>query len=384
MITRTATSYLKKLAAGFRSVAVVGPRQSGKTTLCKTVFPKKLYVSLENTDTREFAMKDPRSFLREYKDGAILDEVQKAPELFSYLQQVLDETKKSGLFILTGSNNFLMQENISQTLAGRVGYLHLLPLSIHEIESNTKLKKHYSHHIFNGCYPEVVTKSKVNAYNWYANYINTYIERDVRQLKNIGNLSMFLKFTKLCAGRTGQILNLTSLGSDCGIDQKTAGAWLSILQSSYVVMLLSSYNNNFNRRIIKSPKMYFYDTGVACSLLGIENEKQLVTHHSKGSLFENFIIIDMLKARYNKGLSNNLYYFRDKTGNEVDVIADTAGKLTATEIKSGETISTDFFGGLNFFENLQSKPIQKVLIYGGNEKQERSNKIKIKPWNDIY
>lgn len=383
MITRAATSYLKKLAAGFRSVAVVGPRQSGKTTLCKTVFPKKPYVSLENVDTREFAIHDPRSFLKQYKDGAILDEVQKAPNLFSYLQQLLDETKKSGLFILTGSNNFLVQENISQTLAGRVGYLQLLPLSINEIESQAKLKSNYVHHIFNGSYPEVVTKPRLNAYNWYSNYINTYIERDVRQLKNIGNLSLFLKFTKLCAGRTGQILNLTSLSIDCGIDQKTAAAWLSILQSSYVVMLLNPYHNNFNKRIIKSPKLYFYDTGVACSLLGIENEKQLSTHHLKGALFENFILIDMLKARYNKGLANNLYYFRDKTGNEVDAIADVAGKLTAIEIKSGETISTDFFSGLNYFEKLQTSPIQKILVYGGNQAQERSNKVLIKPWNNL-
>ncbi len=322
-------------------------------------------------------------FLNQYKNGAILDEVQKAPDLFSYLQQVLDETKKTGLFILTGSNNFLMQENISQTLAGRVGYLQLLPLSIDEMESNAKLKSNYTHHVFTGSYPEVVSKPRLNPYHWYANYINTYIERDVRQLKNIGNLSTFLKFTKLCAGRTGQILNLTSLGNDCGIDQKTAGAWLSVLQSSYVVMLLQPYHKNFNRRIIKSPKLYFYDTGVACSLLGIEHEKQLITHSAKGSLFENFIIMNMLKARYNKGLSNNLYYFRDKTGNEVDAIADTAGKLTAIEIKAGETISTDFFGGLNYFEKLQSKSIKKILVYGGKEEQARKNKTLVMPWNKL-
>jgi hypothetical protein len=328
-------------------------------------------------------MNDPRGFLNQYKNGAILDEVQKAPNLFSYLQQVLDETKKTGLFVLTGSNNFLMQENISQSLAGRVGYLQLLPLSMSEIESNAKLKRNYIHHLFSGCYPEVVTKPKVDAYTWYANYINTYIERDVRQLKNIGNLSLFLKFIKLCAGRTGQILNLRSLGNDCGIDQKTASAWLSILESSYVVMLLNPYFNNFNKRIIKSPKLYFYDTGIACSLLGIENEKQLLTHSSRGSLFENFIMMDMLKVRYNKGLSNNLYYFRDKTGNEVDVVSDIAGKLTAIEIKSAETISSDFFGGLNYFEKLQPNSIKKVLIYGGNQKQERNNKTIVKPWNDI-
>jgi predicted AAA+ superfamily ATPase len=240
MIHRTAAARLLKLAKTFRSVAVTGPRQSGKTTLCRTLFPNKPYVSLENPDILEFANADPRGFLAQYKNGAVLDEVQRAPHLFSYLQQVLDETKKKGLFILTGSNNFLLQQNITQTLSGRVAYLQLLPLSLQELKEDNKIKATYGWHILNGGYPEVMAK-KINPSDWYAGYINTYVERDVRQLKNISNLSLFIKLLRLCAGRTGQILNLTSLANDCGIDQKTVAAWLSILQSSYIIYLLRPY-----------------------------------------------------------------------------------------------------------------------------------------------
>ena len=382
MINRTAAARLIKLAKAFRSVAVVGPRQSGKTTLCKSVFPGKPYISLENPDILEYAKTDPRGFLGQYKNGAILDEIQRAPHLFSYLQQVLDETKKKGLFILTGSNNFLLQENISQSLAGRIAYLQLLPLSLQELKESKKLKAEYSWHILHGGYPEVITK-KINAVDWFAGYIATYVERDVRQLKNISNLSQFTKLLKLCAGRTGQILNITSLSNDCGIDQKTIAAWLSVLQSSYIIYLLKPYHGNFNKRIIKTPKLYFYDTGVACSLLGINNAKQIATHAAKGSLFENMIVSELLKERFNAGATDNLYYWRDKTGNEVDIVSDNAGKLTALELKAGETISQDFFKGIEYFAALNKKPIQKILVYGGKEEQKRSNGIVVKPWNKL-
>jgi hypothetical protein len=379
MINRTAAVRLKKLASAFRSVAVVGPRQSGKTTLCKTLFPNKPYISLENPDNLEYAKTDPRGFLGQYKNGAILDEIQRAPHLFSYLQQVLDETKKKGLFILTGSNNFLLQENISQSLAGRIAYLTLLPLSLQELKESRKLKADYSWHILHGGYPEVITK-KITAADWYAGYINTYAERDVRQIKNISNLSQFTKLLKLCAGRIGQILNLTSLSNDCGIDQKTVAAWLSVLQSSYIIYLLKPYHGNFNKRIIKTPKLYFYDTGVACSLLGISHTKQIAIHTAKGPLFENMMVSELLKQRFNAGMADNLFYWRDKTGNEVDIILDKAGDLTAMELKAGETISQDFFKGIDYFGALNKKPIQKVLVYGGKEEQKRSNGIIVKPW----
>jgi predicted AAA+ superfamily ATPase len=382
MIKRTAEAKLIKLAKTFRSVAVVGPRQSGKTTLCRAVFPQKPYVSLENPDTLEFAVTDPRGFLSQYKKGAILDEIQRAPHLFSYLQQVLDETKKKGLFILTGSNNFLLQKNITQTLSGRIAYLQLLPLSLQELKESKKIKPDYNWHILSGGYPEVIAK-KINPSDWYASYISTYVERDVRQLKNVSNLSLFTKLLRLCAGRAGQILNLTSLANDCGIDQKTVAAWLSVLQSSYIIYLLKPYHSNFNKRVIKTPKLYFYDTGVACSLLGIGNAKQIAHHAAKGPLFENLIVSELLKERFNVGASDNLYYWRDKTGNEVDVLIDAAGKLTAVELKAGETISSDFFKGLNYFSSLHKKRIQQLLIYGGKQEQKRSSGTIVKPWDKL-
>ncbi len=382
MINRTAAARLLKLAKTFRSVAVTGPRQSGKTTLCRTLFPKKPYVSLENPDILEFATTDPRGFLAQYKNGAILDEVQRAPHLFSYLQQVLDETKKKGLFILTGSNNFLLQQNITQTLSGRIAYLQLLPLSLQELKEDNKIKATYSWHILNGGYPEVLAK-KINPSDWYAGYINTYVERDVRQLKNISNLSLFIKLLRLCAGRTGQILNLTSLANDCGIDQKTVAAWLSILQSSYIIYLLRPYHGNFNKRIIKSPKLYFFDTGVACSLLGISQAAQIATHAAKGALFENMIVSELLKERFNTGSADNLYYWRDKTGNEVDILIDKAGKLSVMELKAGETVSADFFKGIDFFSSLNKSTVQKLLVYGGKQEQRRSNGIAVTPWNKL-
>ena len=382
MIKRTAEARLIKLAKTFRSVAVVGPRQSGKTTLCRKVFAQKPYISLENPDTLEFANTDPRGFLAQYKNGAILDEVQRAPHLFSYLQQILDETKKKGLFILTGSNNFLLQSNITQTLSGRIAYLQLLPLSLQELKESKKIKADYNWHILQGGYPEVIAK-KINPSDWYAGYTSTYVERDVRQLKNISNLSLFTKLLRLCAGRTGQILNLTSLSNDCGIDQKTVAAWLSVLQSSYIIYLLKPYHSNFNKRVIKTPKLYFYDTGVACSLLGIGNAKQIAHHAAKGPLFENLMVSELLKERFNAGATDNLYYWRDKTGNEVDVLMDAAGKLTAIELKAGETVSSDFFNGLEYFSSLHKKRIQQLLVYGGKQEQKRSNGTVVRPWNKI-
>ena len=301
--------------------------------------------------------------------------------MFFYLQQILDETTQKGLFILTGSNNFLLQENITQTFSGRIAYLQLLqllPLSLEELKASKHLNYDYAWHILNGGYPEVIAES-ISATNWYPNYINTYIERDVRQLKNINNLGLFTKFIRMCAGRTGQILNTTSLANDCGIDQKTVIAWLSILQSSYLIYLLKPYHNNFNKRIIKSPKLYFYDTGIACSLLGIKSIEQVNFHATKGALFENLIVSELLKNKFNAGESDNLYYWRDKTGNEVDVITEEAEKLTAIEIKSGATISTDFFKGLNFFSALNTQSIEKLLVYGGDQTQRRSNGIEVKP-----
>lgn len=379
MIERIGKNKLKQLALKFRVVAVVGPRQSGKTTLCRQAFPRKPYISLENPDVAEFALSDPNGFLKQFKNGAILDEVQKLPQLFSYIQQIVDEKNRAGFFILSGSNNFLMQEGISQTLAGRVAYLHLLPCSLRELK-RSKLLNNYESHIFNGSYPEPLYK-KIDAIDWYPNYINTYVERDVRQLKNITDLALFMKFLRLCAGRVGQILNMQSLGNDCGIDAKTVHAWLHILQSCYVIYLLKPYYNNYNKRVIKSPKLYFYDTGVACSLLGIQNSEQLITHSLKGSLFENLIILDLLKQRLNKGLQDNLYYWRDKSGNELDVLLDSATIITAIEIKAGSTMNNDYQKGLLYFKNLEgNENVKSIVCYTGSINQQRSNGVIVNTW----
>lgn len=380
MIERTAEVRLKRLANMFRSVAVIGPRQSGKTTLCRKVFPKKPYISLENTDVAEFARTDTRAFLAQFKHGAILDEVQRVPQIFSYLQQVLDETKKRGLFILTGSNNFLLQENISQTLAGRIGYQQLLPLSLQELKKAGKLKQDFHWHLQYGGYPEVLTK-RVKPADWYTAYIQTYVERDVRQLKSIGNLSAFRRLVSLCAGRVGQMLNMTSLAVDCGIDQKTAAAWMTILQSSFIVYLLRPYHQNFNKRLVKTPKLYFYDTGLACSLLGITQPNQLNTHQAKGVLFENLVISEMLKFRMNKGLPDDLYFWRDKTGHEVDLLIDSPSK-SIYELKSGQTIAPDFFKGLDFYKTLDPAVAAHLIYAGPHSFTNRGNKIL--PWNSFF
>lgn len=383
MIQRIGKNKLKQLASKFRVVAVVGPRQSGKTTICKATFPRKPYVSLENPDIADFAITDPNGFLRQFKNGAILDEVQKLPHLFSYIQQIVDENNKAGFFILSGSNNFLVQESISQTLAGRVAYLHLLPCSLKELKT-AKLLSSYENHIFNGGYPEPLYKN-IMATDWYPNYINTYVERDVRQLKNITNLVLFMKFLRLCAGRTGQILNMQSLGNDCGIDAKTVQAWLNILESSYIIYLLKPFYNNYNKRIIKAPKLYFYDTAIVCSLLGIQNKEQLKSHSSIGALFENMVIIDLLKQRLNNGSQDNLYYWRDKTGNELDVLLDTATSVTAIEIKAGATMNADYQKGLLYFKNIvnDKKVIKTIVCYTGSATQKRSNGVEVKPWEKV-
>ena len=382
MIERQATKRLKSLARSFRSVAVIGPRQSGKTTLCKNAFPNKPYISLENPDILETVRIDPRSFLAQYKNGAIIDEIQKAPFLFSYLQQILDETKKSGLFILTGSNNFLLQENISQSLAGRIAYLQLLPFSIEELRDTKYLKLNYTSMIFNGFYPELLTKN-IKPVDWYSNYIQTYVERDVRQLKNINNYAAFYKFLRLCAGRVGSVLNLSSIANDCGIDAKTANSWIAILQSSFIIYLLKPYYNNYNKRLIKSHKLYFYDTGLASALLGLDNSKQLEHFIYKGQLFENLIIMEYLKNRLNNGLLDNLYFWQDKIGNEVDLLLDSPTEIKAFEIKSSATINNDFFKGLNYYSKIEQKQQKLNLIYGGTTSYPKRNEVFIHSWNQL-
>ena len=375
MKQRTAENELKVLAGQFKAVAVVGPRQSGKTTLVRMVFPDKAYVSLENPDIRHFALQDPRGFLATYPNGAILDEVQRVPELFSYLQQILDESTTKGLFILTGSNNFLIQENISQSLAGRVGYLFLLPLSIEEISENIFNANQL---IYTGGYPALYN-GKLDPGRFYANYIRTYIERDVRLIKNITDLYTFERFIRLCAGRTGQLLNMSSLAVEVGVDVKTISSWIGVLETSFIVFRLQPWHQNFNKRIVKMSKLYFYDTGLSSALLGIENPEQLQLHPFRGSLFENLVIVEFLKKRFNQGKPSNLYFWRDSTGNEVDLIIDAVLSAIPVEIKSGQTITDDYFKTLLFWNKLSDNK-KGYVVYGGSEIQKRSNGITILPY----
>lgn len=380
LLTRTAEKELRTLAGQFKAVAVVGPRQSGKTTLVRMAFPDKAYVSLENPDTRRFAIEDPRGFIAGYPDGAILDEIQRTPDIFSYLQQVLDENKGNGRFIITGSNNFLLQENISQSLAGRVGYLYLLPLSINELP---KHKLSVNEQIHKGFYPAIYEQEgQTEVGKYYLNYIRTYIERDVRLIRNVTDLYTFERFLRLCAGRTGQLLNMNSLAVETGVDNKTIGAWLSVLEASFVVFRLQPYHKNYNKRIVKMPKLYFYDTGVASALLGIENPDQLALHPFRGGLFENMIIVDFLKSRYNKGKPNNLYFWRDSLGTEIDLLVEKANSLLPIEIKSGQTITDDYFKSMSAW--LRISGMEKGwVIYAGDEKQVRSNGITVLPLNEM-
>ena len=380
LLTRTAEKELRTLAGQFKAVAVVGPRQSGKTTLVRMAFPDKAYVSLENPDTRRFAIEDPRGFIASYPDGAILDEIQRTPDIFSYLQQVLDENKGKGRFIITGSNNFLLQENISQSLAGRVGYLYLLPLSIDELP---KHKLSVNEQIHKGFYPAMYEQEgQTDVSKYYQNYIRTYIERDVRLIRNVTDLYTFERFLRLCAGRTGQLLNMNSLAVETGVDNKTIGAWLSVLEASFVVFRLQPYHKNYNKRIVKMPKLYFYDTGVASALLGIENPDQLALHPFRGGLFENMIIVDFLKSRYNKGKPNNLYFWRDSLGTEIDLLVEKANSLLPIEIKSGQTITDDYFKSMSAW--LRISGMEKGwVIYAGAEKQVRSNGITVLPLNEM-
>jgi predicted AAA+ superfamily ATPase len=379
MIKREAESELINLAKQFKAVAVVGPRQSGKTTLTRYIFRDKPYVSLENPDIRRFALDDPRGFLTQYKTGAVIDEAQRVPELFSYLQQILDEDDKRGKFILTVSNNFLLQESISQSLAGRIAYLYLLPFTFSELAAENTKNLHSL--MFSGFYPPLYDQS-VEPDKWYQNYIRTYIERDVRQIKNITDLNAFERFLRLCAGRTGQLLNMNSLAIESGVDNKTIASWLGVLESSFILYRLHPHHSNFNKRIVKMPKIYFYDIGLACALLGIQNAEQLNYHPLFGNLFENFAVSELLKHRYNKAKSNNLYFWRDNTGHEVDIIIDTMGKLYPVEIKSGKTITDKFFTGILYWFKISGEK-KGAIIYAGESGQKRSNNIDIVPWNKL-
>jgi len=368
MIERTLAAKMISLAQKFQVITLTGPRQSGKTTLVRAVFPTLPYVSLEEPDIRQVALTDPRGFLSNYPTGAILDEIQNTPELFSYIQGIVDNNRQVQ-FILTGSSNFLLMEKISQTLAGRTAVLHLLPFSFKELEP---LARQYESLIFKGQYPRIYDRD-IAPTDFYPAHIQTYVERDVRLMKNIGDMNTFIQFTGLCAGRIGQLLNYTSLASDAGISPNTAKAWLSILESSYIVYRLHPYHRNFNKRLVKSPKLYFYDTGVACSLLGIHEEDQVRLHYLKGSLFENLVINEFIKRNFNRGENYQPFFWQDNHGKEIDCLLVEGERVTPVEVKSGKTISTSYFDNLKYWRSLAALPEdQGCVVYGGDQSLQTS------------
>ena len=366
MIERTLTPKIIALAQKFQVITLTGPRQSGKTTLVKAAFPALPYVSLEEPDIRQIALTDPRGFLSNYPLGAILDEVQNTPELFSYIQSIVDDDRKAQ-FILTGSSNFLLMEKISQTLAGRTAILNLLPFSFTELKNIIPPLDQYESLIFKGQYPRIYDRDLAPT-DFYPSYIQTYVERDVRMMKNIGDINSFIRFIQLCAGRTGQLLNYTSLANDAGISPNTAKAWISILESSYILYRLQPFHRNFNKRLVKSPKLYFYDTGVACSLLGIRDEKQVYSHYLRGALFENLVINEFIKRNFHQGQRHYPYFWQDSRGKEIDCLLVDGEEIVPVEIKAGKTISNSYFANLKYWRQLAKMPEDRgYVVYGGEQ-----------------
>ncbi len=382
MIERQLSKKLLKSIEKYQVISLSGPRQSGKTTLLKSIFPNFKYISLELPNERTFVQEDPLKFLNQFKNGLILDEAQKVPEIFSYIQTIVDNNRNYGPYILSGSENFLLSERISQSLTGRIRIFKLLPFSLLELQNTEYFIDNTDQFLFKGMYPRIYDR-KLNPNSWLQDYIETYIERDVRNIKNISNLSLFQKFIKLVAGRTGQILNFNELANNCGITHNTAKSWLGILEASYIIFTLNPYYKNFNKRIMKQPKLYFYDTGLVCSLLGINSTDQLNTHYLRGSLFESLIISEYVKYRFNLGLKNNCYYWRDRYGHEIDILIENGTNLYPVEIKSGQTINNDYFKNIKWWSEIAGvSPESASIIYAGDEQQERKYG-KIYSWKKI-
>jgi predicted AAA+ superfamily ATPase len=375
-IKRNIEKEIKTLVKEFPIVALLGPRQSGKTTLSKYLFPKYKYVSLEDYDNRELAKNDPRAFFKKYPKKIIIDEIQRVPELFSYLQTHSDEINENGQFIITGSQNYLLMAKVTQSLAGRVGIATLLPFSINELEQKINL-----HDIlFSGFYPRLHSQ-KIRPTSFYKSYIDTYLEKDVRQLANIEQYDIFKKFLLVLSGRTGQILNISSVAVECGISRITVNKWLNILETSYIIFRLPSFHKNYKKQVVKSSKIFFYDTGLVCNLLGIKSIDQLETHYLLGNIFETFVINEFLKISFNFGKNYNFYYWRDKKGKEIDLIFEKGIEKYGVEIKLGKTIKNDFFKNLRYWATLD-KYNNSIMIYNG-EMEVNMNNTEVFNWKNI-
>jgi predicted AAA+ superfamily ATPase len=382
LIPRQAAPVLERLARGYPLVAVTGPRQSGKTTLVREVFRDKPYVSLEDLDEREFAESDPRGFLERFTDGAVLDEVQRCPPLFSFLQTRVDEDRRPGLFVLTGSQQFGLLSSVTQTLAGRIAVVPLLPFSLGELQAVDQAPATLEALLFQGLYPPIYDRG-LDAAIWYKNYVLTYVERDVRQMVNVRDLSTFQRFVRMCAARTAQLLNLSGLAVDCGITHNTAASWLSVLEASFILHLVQPYHGNFGKRLVKTPKLFFYDPGLAAWLLGIQDAEQLAVHPQRGALFESWVVAELLKARFAHGMASNLFFWRDRTGHEVDLLIEQGAALTPVEIKSGRTVASDFFKGIDDWRRISGQAETAAwLVYGGEREQSRA-RVHVLPWRSI-
>ena len=382
-ISRIMTETARQRLAGFPVLSITGPRQSGKTTLSRLLAPGLPYFSLEDPDTRAFAKEDPRAFLRQVPDGAILDEVHRVPELFSYLQGVVDADRRMGRFILTGSSQFELIESITQSLAGRASMLTLLPFSLGELQAVGRAPTTVDDLLYRGLFPPIYDRP-VEPAVWLQDYIGTYLERDVRQILNIQDLATFQRFVQLCAGRIGQLVNVTSLAADTGITRVTAESWLSVLEASHLILLVRPWFTNTSKRLIKTPKLYFTDPGLAAWLLGARKPGHLTAHPQRGALFENWVMTELLKSQTNHGTKPTLHFLRDKEGHEVDAFIETApNTFHAIEVKSGETIASDFFKGLDFWRaKLPRQSITPWLIHGGTTRQDRE-KATVLPWDDL-
>lgn len=395
MIRRTLAARLRQAASRFPVITVTGPRQSGKTTLVRSEFADAAYASLELPDQRAFALEDPRGFLAQFPGPVILDEVQRAPDLFSYIQSLTDEEDRPGRFILTGSHNFLLLQSVSQSLAGRCAVFHLFPFSLSELAGRPAVTlkslgrdvprtRNATQHplvdlLFSGLYPRIHDKG-VPPREWLSGYVQTYLERDVRSVLNVGDLETFGRFVGLCAGRNGQLLNLSSLAADCGVTHTSARRWISLLEASFLIALLRPHHRNFGKRLIRSPKLYFLDTGLLCYLLRIRSAEELHQYAARGALFESFVVSELYKNFAHRGEQPSLYFWRDSAGHEVDLIVDLGDRLIPIEIKSARTVASDFFDGLEYWRGLGGDPhAAAALVYGG-EHAFRRRGIVVYPW----
>jgi predicted AAA+ superfamily ATPase len=385
MIGRQASALLVQMSRGFPVVALTGPRQSGKTTLARQAFPDKPYFSLEDPEIRQRLVADPRQFFANLPSGAVLDEVQRCPEVFSYLQGVVDERERMGEFVITGSQQFGLLDNITQSLAGRVGLLQLLPLSLAELTATGLNARTLEQTVWMGGYPALFDQRRQleQPAQWLSAYASTYIERDVRQVLEVSKLSLFQRFVLMCAARTGQLLNLSALAADCGISHTTARSWLTVLEASYVVYLLQPYHQNFGKRLVKMPKLYFLDTGLLCHLLRIDSPQTLATHALRGAIFESWVVSETLKHRFNQALPADIYFWRDNHGVEVDLVFEHAGKLHAVEIKSGATFATDWVNACQRWQRYAGAvAADPVLVYGGQESYSVQG-VQVRAWHTL-